>query len=365
MNIFKTIKQLFFLIILSLSVQIFAANMGHDGTSFMTSLRWHKLDLGKKYSGIRFDTKMPFQRMKERERASGNDSFFFYSAAENSIVLMDEIYAMILHGLTHKKLTPLRDILGDYSRPLNVEEFWQKFRDQEHMYAFDHEQQIRTHVISASHDLFSTGPHNAVEAEDVLSYFNANMSVIYGQSKLRLFETILPQMLISLGLPQSRADRYVRALRGLYGSTSWKKGGMMHIAIDSNYVDQLVYLARPYGRSVELPHNITTRTFLDLFRKGRSRSEDEDEGYRQIVNWLCKRYPETFFQVRILVTSPYFADPNIVHVSFEYDPDDAQIIQEFLETVIKPLIANDIAYLGRHYNLREILLGALQSSEPL
>lgn len=353
------------LIVLCLSSQIFAADMGHNATSFMTSLRRHRLDLEKNYPGIQLDTKMPFKSMKNRECLSGNNSFFFYSAAENSIVLMDEIYAMVLHSLTCQKLTPLRDILGDYSGPINVEAFWQKYRDQEHMFAFDHEPEVRTDVISASYDLFSTGAKDAVEAEDVLSYFNANMSAIYSHSKLRLFETIFPKMLKSLGLPQSRADRYVRALRGLYSKTSWKKGGMMHIAIDGNYVDQLVYLARPYGRSVELPHNVTARTFLDLFRKGRNRSEDEDERYCQMVNSLCRQYPETFFQARILVTSPYFADPSIAQVSFEYDTNDAGIIQEFLETVIKPLIADDIAYIGQHYSLRETLLSTAKKPEPL
>lgn len=139
----------------------------------------------------------------------------------------------------------------------------------------------------------------------------------------------------------------------------------MHIALDSNYVDQLVYLARPYGRSVELPQNIKINNFLYLYRKGPSRSDDEDERYHQIVNLLCKQYPETFFQVRILVTSPYFADPNIAQVSFEYDPDDARIIKEFLETVIKPLIADDITYLCQHCNLRETLLSTVQKSESL
>lgn len=353
------------LIILCYSMQIFAANMEHDGTSFMTSLRENGLDLKNKYPGIRFDTKMPFQRMKQRESLSGKNSFFFYSAAENSIVLMDEIYAMILHSLTGQKLTPLRDILGDYSGPLNAEAFWRQYKEREDLYLFDHQQEIRTHVISADYDLFK-GAKDARNGEDVLSYYDNNDSNIYNNGcKLRLYNTILPQMLKSLGLPQSRAQRYVRALRGLYKNKTLKKGGIMHIAIDSKYVDQLVYVARPFGRSLDLPANVTTRTFLDLFRKGRSRSEGEDKSYNQIIKWLGNQYLGISFQARILVTSPYFADPNIVQVSFEYDPDDAMIIQEFLSTEIKPLIANDIAYLSRHYNLRNAVLSAAQKPEPL
>ena len=278
---------------------------------------------------------------------------------------MYEIYSRFLKALTGRPLTPVRNLLNMGDSRINMASFWKNDGERERHYSnFDHGAEIRKHLLSASYSLFDV----RVVGECVMGYYNANKSNIHSLIGwgAKLYQTVLPEMLTALDLPKDKAQDYVGALDDFFlRKRDWKKGGMMHIGFSRQYVEQLAYLSGDYGHPITLPEGTSFITFLDLFRKGRKRNNDEEEQYHNTITSICKRYGGVAFQARLLVSSPHFSNPEIAQISFHYDKEDRPHIDAFLQEIIDPMISKDTIGLRESFSIRDTILREAEYSNPM
>lgn len=334
----------------------------HDlPTNFFASLSLNKFDLDRKYPGTNFMTLSPFYEMWQTEREARNtNTYFVYSASEIPIILMFSIYSKFLQDLTGRPLTPIRSLLNTWDSPLDVPSFWKSYAEKQRtVYMFDHDPEIRKHLLSATNSLFDIQLNDVNTGETVLGYYDSNRSnirLLIGDNA-QLYQTTLPEMLTGLSLQEDRAQDYVKELDQFFANKrGWKKGGMMHIGISGQHIDKIAYLSSSYGRPIKLPEGTSLSTYLALFRKGGKRDENEAKQYRNLMSFIRPQLLGGVLQVRLLVSSPYFFDHEITQISFHYDKEDRVCIDTFLHNTIFPMISKDTVGLRKNFSIRDLIL---------